>query len=81
MHSDQCNSKIKSCVHSLAWCVQRIWLVVKICLTFFLSFIEDGKTLFVKNLTQDVTQEMLEELFDENVEVRLAKRPDGSNKG
>lgn len=42
---------------------------------------DEAATLFVKNLPEDVTAELLKEHFEGCTEVRLPTRPDGSYKG
>ena len=50
---------------------------------FMFSLIGDDKTLFVKNLTENVTEDMLKDFFSpaEVEEIRLPKKRDGLCKG
>lgn len=47
------------------------------------TFTGDSKTLFVKNLVEDITEEDIREFFEgESItEIRLPKKYDGSSKG
>ncbi|XP_052071382.1 nucleolin-like isoform X1 [Mytilus californianus] len=42
---------------------------------------KDDSTLFVKNLSDDTTEESLKEFFPESVEIRLPRKPDDSHRG
>ena len=42
---------------------------------------KDAKTLFVKNLAEDTTEDSLKKFFPDSVEIRMPRKPDDSHKG